>query len=67
MAEEMSVWPVHEKVRVTYGEAHDMLSRIRRRVEGPRASATMTAASASGQTSFPLLDYVIGERMPDQL
>lgn len=57
MSEELSVWPVHEKARVTYGEVHDMLSRIRRRIEGPRTPAT---AVGTQPTSFPLLHYVIG-------
>lgn len=57
VSEELSVWPVHEKARVTYGEVHDMLSRIRRRIEGPRTPAT---AVGTQPTSFPLLHYVIG-------
>lgn len=51
VAEELSSWPVHEKVKVQYNELYDTFTRIRRRLEGPRGVTNEL---------FPLLRYVIG-------
>lgn len=51
ISEELQGWSVHEKVHVSYAELHDALSRIRRRLEGPRGIT---------RGELPLLRFVVG-------